>query len=82
MIYKKKLLITIKFTLIKIRIYFIIFFLGTNTISRLVRNLHEGSIFSICVLKNGNIITGGGKDGKILYFDSSLNLTGEEAQAS
>ncbi|XP_071640350.1 echinoderm microtubule-associated protein-like 2 isoform X6 [Temnothorax longispinosus] len=53
---------------------------GTNTISRLVRNLHEGSIFSICVLKNGNIITGGGKDGKILYFDASLNLTGEEAQ--
>ncbi|KYN11305.1 Echinoderm microtubule-associated protein-like 1, partial [Trachymyrmex cornetzi] len=55
---------------------------GTNTISRLVRNLHEGSIFSICVLKNGNIITGGGKDGKILYFDASLNLTGEEAQAN
>ena len=47
-----------------------------------MRNLHEGSIFSICVLKNGNIITGGGKDGKILYFDASLNLTGEEAQAS
>ncbi|KAL0123583.1 hypothetical protein PUN28_005827 [Cardiocondyla obscurior] len=53
---------------------------GTNTITRLVRNLHEGSIFSICVLKNGNIITGGGKDGKILYFDASLNLTGEQAQ--
>ncbi|XP_032689911.1 echinoderm microtubule-associated protein-like 2 isoform X9 [Odontomachus brunneus] len=53
---------------------------GTNTISRLVRNLHEGSIFSICVLKNGNIITGGGKDGRILHFDASLNLSGEEAQ--
>ncbi|CAL1680751.1 unnamed protein product [Lasius platythorax] len=53
---------------------------GTNTISRLVRNLHEGSIFSICVLKNGNIITGGGKDGRIQHFDASLNLTGEEAQ--
>jgi hypothetical protein len=55
---------------------------GTNTISRLVRNLHEGSIFSICVLKNGNIATGGGKDGRILYFDATLNLTGEETQAS
>ncbi|XP_020279289.1 echinoderm microtubule-associated protein-like 2 isoform X4 [Pseudomyrmex gracilis] len=53
---------------------------GTNTIARVVRNLHEGSIFSICVLKNGNIITGGGKDGRIVYFDSSLNLTGSEAQ--
>ncbi|XP_063993573.1 echinoderm microtubule-associated protein-like 2 isoform X3 [Diachasmimorpha longicaudata] len=53
---------------------------GTNTISRLVRNLHEGSIFSICVLKNGNVVTGGGKDGRILYFDGSLNSTGEGAQ--
>ncbi|XP_024937136.1 echinoderm microtubule-associated protein-like 2 isoform X5 [Cephus cinctus] len=53
---------------------------GTNTISRLVRNLHEGSIFSICVLKNGNVVTGGGKDGRILHFDGNLNPTGEEAQ--
>ncbi|XP_061940142.1 echinoderm microtubule-associated protein-like 2 isoform X8 [Apis cerana] len=53
---------------------------GTNTISKIVRNVHEGSIFSICVLKDGFIVTGGGKDGKILYFDESLNLTGEEAQ--
>nr|XP_033326747.1 echinoderm microtubule-associated protein-like 2 isoform X8 [Megalopta genalis] len=53
---------------------------GMNTISKLVRNIHEGSIFSICVLKDGFIVTGGGKDGKILYFDESLNLTGEEAQ--
>lgn len=64
-------------------IFIILYFnIGTNTISRLVRNLHEGSIFSICVLKNGNIITGGGKDGRILHFDSSLSLTGEEAQVS
>lgn len=61
---------------------FYIVILGTNTIARVVRNLHEGSIFSICVLKNGNIITGGGKDGRIVYFDSSLNLAGSEAQAS
>ncbi|XP_033314732.1 echinoderm microtubule-associated protein-like 2 isoform X3 [Bombus bifarius] len=53
---------------------------GTNTISKIARNIHEGSIFSICVLKDGFIVTGGGKDGKILYFDESLNLTGEEAQ--
>ncbi|XP_076678877.1 echinoderm microtubule-associated protein-like 2 isoform X5 [Andrena cerasifolii] len=53
---------------------------GTNTISKLARNIHEGSIFSICVLKDGFIVTGGGKDGKILYFDESLNLTGGEAQ--
>lgn len=59
-----------------------IFFIGTNTISKIARNIHEGSIFSICVLKDGFIVTGGGKDGKILYFDESLNLTGDEAQVS
>ncbi|XP_043284109.1 echinoderm microtubule-associated protein-like 2 isoform X6 [Venturia canescens] len=53
---------------------------GTNTMAKLVKNLHEGSIFSICVLKTGNIVTGGGKDGRILYYDGSLNLTGVEAQ--
>ncbi|XP_011334893.1 echinoderm microtubule-associated protein-like 2 isoform X7 [Ooceraea biroi] len=54
---------------------------GTNTVSRVVRDLHAGPIFSICVLKNGDIITGGGKDGRFLYFDSSLNLrTGYETQ--
>ncbi|XP_076397531.1 echinoderm microtubule-associated protein-like 2 isoform X6 [Megachile rotundata] len=53
---------------------------GTSTVSKIVRNIHEGSIFSICVLKDGFIVTGGGRDGKILYFDESLNLTGEEAQ--
>lgn len=53
---------------------------GTNTIARLVRNLHEGSIFSICVLKNGNIVTGGGKDGRIVFYDSSLKPVGQEAQ--
>lgn len=58
---------------------FIFTFLGTNTISRLVKNVHEGSIFALCVLKDGNIVTGGGKDGRILYFDSMLNPTGDEA---
>nr|XP_034188135.1 echinoderm microtubule-associated protein-like 2 isoform X13 [Osmia lignaria] len=53
---------------------------GTSTVSKIVRNIHEGPIFSICVLKDGFIVTGGGKDGKILYFDDSLNSTGEEAQ--
>lgn len=44
--------------------------------------MHDGSIFSMCVLKDGTVITGGGKDGRILHFDATLNLTGEEAQVS
>ncbi|XP_039294135.1 echinoderm microtubule-associated protein-like 2 [Nilaparvata lugens] len=53
---------------------------GTNTITRFMRNVHEGSIFSICVLKEGSIITGGGKDGRLIQFDSELQKTGFEAQ--
>lgn len=52
---------------------------GTNTISKFVRNVHEGSVFSICVLKDGSVISGGGKDGRIVQFDGQLNKTGEEA---
>lgn len=55
---------------------------GTNTISRLVRNVHDGSIFSICVLKDGTVVTGGGKDGRILHFDATFKLNGQEAQVS
>uniref|UniRef100_A0A1B6EW60 Uncharacterized protein n=1 Tax=Cuerna arida TaxID=1464854 RepID=A0A1B6EW60_9HEMI len=53
---------------------------GTNTISRLVRNVHEGSIFSICVLKEGSIVSAGGKDGRLIQFDSNFQPTGYEAQ--
>lgn len=55
---------------------------GTNTISKFVKNIHEGNVFSICVLKEGNIITGGGKDGKLIEFDSSLQRTGAEYQVN
>ncbi|XP_075233880.1 echinoderm microtubule-associated protein-like 2 isoform X2 [Lycorma delicatula] len=53
---------------------------GTNTIARFVRGVHEGSVFSICVLKEGSIVTGGGKDGRLIQFDSELQPTGFEAQ--
>uniref|UniRef100_A0A1B6C405 Uncharacterized protein n=2 Tax=Clastoptera arizonana TaxID=38151 RepID=A0A1B6C405_9HEMI len=53
---------------------------GTNTISRIVRNIHEGSVFTICVLKEGSIVSGGGKDGRLMQFDHNLEPTGFEAQ--
>lgn len=51
---------------------------GTNTIQKLVRGIHEGSVFSICVMKEGSILTGGGKDGRIVEFDADMNATGNE----
>ncbi|XP_026332568.1 echinoderm microtubule-associated protein-like 2 isoform X2 [Hyposmocoma kahamanoa] len=51
---------------------------GTNTILKLVRGVHDGSVFSVCCLKEGNIVTGGGKDGRIVMFDADMNATGLE----
>ncbi|KAK6645396.1 hypothetical protein RUM43_001673 [Polyplax serrata] len=43
---------------------------GTNTIMKLIRGVHDSTIFSICALKDGVIITGGGKDGKLVLLNS------------
>lgn len=40
--------------------------------------MHEGAIFSLCSLKDGNLVSGGGKDGKLILLDQELQLTGEE----
>ncbi|KAL1138870.1 hypothetical protein AAG570_008932 [Ranatra chinensis] len=53
---------------------------GTNTIARMISHVHEGPIFSLCVVKDGSIISGGGKDGMIKQMDSNLQSTGYETQ--
>ncbi|ERL89298.1 hypothetical protein D910_06670 [Dendroctonus ponderosae] len=53
---------------------------GTNTLWKLMKNVHDGGIFSICVLKDGSVITGGGKDSKIIQFDHNLSRTGVVSQ--
>lgn len=53
---------------------------GTNTILKLVKNVHEGPIFSLCVLKDGGVVSGGGKDGRLVYFDSGPVRIGVESQ--
>ena len=55
---------------------------GTNTISKFVKGAHEGSVFTICVQKDGSIVTGGGKDGKLVHFDANVKRMGEEYQVS
>ena len=53
---------------------------GTNTVARVFPHLHDGPIFSICVLKDGSIVSGGGKDGMIRQFDSDFQPSGYETQ--
>ncbi|RVE43289.1 hypothetical protein evm_012048 [Chilo suppressalis] len=52
---------------------------GTNTASRVVRGVHSGAVFSVCCLKDGRVLTAGGKDGRIVAFDAEMNATGLEA---
>ncbi|CAG9788426.1 unnamed protein product [Diatraea saccharalis] len=52
---------------------------GTNTIAKLVRGVHSGAVFAVCPLKDGRLLTAGGKDGRIVAFDADMNATGVEA---
>ena len=54
-----------------------IIFLGTNRVSKAVLGAHEGGIFSICVLKDGIILTGG-KDRRIVEWKATYEKTGQE----
>lgn len=47
---------------------------------KLSRRIHEGSVFTLCTLKDGSVLSGGGKDGRIVLFDADLNPTGTETE--
>ncbi|XP_067336877.1 echinoderm microtubule-associated protein-like 1 isoform X5 [Channa argus] len=43
---------------------------GTNRISHIIHGAHEGSIFALCMLRNGTLVSGG-KDRRLISWDSS-----------
>ncbi|XP_029316950.1 echinoderm microtubule-associated protein-like 1 isoform X8 [Cottoperca gobio] len=43
---------------------------GTNRISQVIQGAHEGSIFTLCMLRNGTLVSGG-KDRRLISWDSS-----------
>lgn len=43
---------------------------GTNRISHVIQGAHEGSIFALCMLRNGTLVSGG-KDRRLLSWDGS-----------
>lgn len=42
------------------------------------RKAHDGPVFSLCALKDGAIVSGGGKDGRIVLYNQDLSRTGVE----
>lgn len=51
---------------------------GTNTVQRQVRGVHDGAVFALLAAKDGSVVTGGGKDGRIVLFDADMNAAGVE----
>lgn len=50
---------------------------GGNRISQVLPRAHEGGIFSICVLKDGTMVSGGGKDRKLALWDREYCKQGD-----
>ncbi|KAF8570544.1 hypothetical protein P879_02628, partial [Paragonimus westermani] len=50
---------------------------GTNTISQICHNVHDGGIFSLCMMANGHLVSGGSKDRRLVFFDAALYPTNE-----
>ena len=42
---------------------------GYNAVTKSLKKIHNGPIFAICVLKDGSLVTGGGKDSLLVHFD-------------
>jgi microtubule-associated protein-like 1/2 len=53
---------------------------GYNAVTKALRKVHDGPIFAICVLKDGSVVTGGGKDRRLVQFDASYRKSGLEAE--
>ncbi|TSN57714.1 Echinoderm microtubule-associated protein-like 1 [Bagarius yarrelli] len=50
---------------------------GGNKISQVVAGAHEGGIFSLCLLKDGTLVSGGGKDRKVVLWDREYHKQSE-----
>ncbi|KAM7398914.1 hypothetical protein PAMP_018218 [Pampus punctatissimus] len=50
---------------------------GGNRISHVVSGAHEGGIFSVCVLKDGTLVSGGGKDRRVVLWDHDYRKQAE-----
>jgi len=49
-------------------------------VAKMVRGVHDGPVFWLSVNNDGLVLSGGGKDGRLVQLNSSLARTGAEAQ--
>ncbi|XP_070181364.1 echinoderm microtubule-associated protein-like 2 isoform X3 [Littorina saxatilis] len=55
---------------------------GSNRITQSVVAAHDGGVFSLCTTKDGNLLSGGGKDRKVIEWDSTCSKTGRETEVA
>ena len=55
---------------------------GTNRVTQTIKAAHEGSVFSLCTMKDGTILSGGGKDRKIKQWNANYTSAGKETEVS
>ena len=53
---------------------------GYNAVTQSLKKVHCGPIFAICVLKDGSVVTGGGKDGRLIHFDANYKKSDLETE--
>ena len=51
---------------------------GYNGVTKALWGVHEGPVFVVCVLRDGSLVTGGGKDRRAIRCDAEYRPTGEE----
>ena len=52
---------------------------GYNAVTKSLKKIHSGPVFAICVLRDGSLVTGGGKDGTLVHFDANYKKLEETA---
>uniref|UniRef100_A0A8C9W6Z3 EMAP like 2 n=1 Tax=Scleropages formosus TaxID=113540 RepID=A0A8C9W6Z3_SCLFO len=50
---------------------------GGNRITHVIPGAHEGGIFALCLLKDGTLVSGGGKDRRVVYWDHDYRKQNE-----
>ncbi|RUS86563.1 hypothetical protein EGW08_005702 [Elysia chlorotica] len=53
---------------------------GGNRIVNAMIGAHEGGVFSLCMMEDGMLLSGGGKDRRIIQWDNTYAKTGQNAE--
>ena len=62
--------------------FLLLYYVGSNRIVNAMIGAHEGGVFSLSMMEDGMLLSGGGKDRKIIQWDNTYSKTGQNAEVS